>query len=157
MQRAHFLRLADSDDECDALTAKPEPMRGEASVGDQSLQPTPATRQKRGRAALHSEEELKPIRHAAKTESGSGGAGVSPASVGEAAPPPPRHQCPYCNYVAGCASNLKMHIRVHTGEKPFQVRPRLCTWEPLHQPTSNSATVPAIYQVLLLCECRVRS
>ncbi|KAK3886140.1 hypothetical protein Pcinc_009717 [Petrolisthes cinctipes] len=29
------------------------------------------------------------------------------------------HQCPYCSYATTAINNLKRHISVHTGEKPF--------------------------------------
>merc|ERR1712129_575043 len=30
-----------------------------------------------------------------------------------------RHKCPYCEYATNITTNLKVHIRKHTGEKPF--------------------------------------
>ncbi|KAK7079481.1 hypothetical protein SK128_023465 [Halocaridina rubra] len=29
------------------------------------------------------------------------------------------HSCPYCSYVSSTITNLKNHVRTHTGEKPF--------------------------------------
>ena len=44
------------------------------------------------------------------------------------------HLCPYegCNYTASGTGHLYRHMRVHTGEKPFQVRDSLldCRYDP---------------------------
>lgn len=29
------------------------------------------------------------------------------------------HQCPYCSYSSNKTTNLKNHVRVHTGERPY--------------------------------------
>lgn len=29
------------------------------------------------------------------------------------------HQCPYCSYTSKKTTNLKNHIRIHTGERPY--------------------------------------
>lgn len=33
---------------------------------------------------------------------------------------PKNISCPYCNIVLSCKGNLKTHIRIHTGERPFK-------------------------------------
>ncbi|KFM63898.1 Sal-like protein 4, partial [Stegodyphus mimosarum] len=30
-----------------------------------------------------------------------------------------KHQCPSCKYVAVSRSNLQIHMRIHTGERPY--------------------------------------
>lgn len=44
-----------------------------------------------------------------------------PAARGSNGRPKPKHSCTHCPKVFSCSSNLVRHLRVHSGEKPYQV------------------------------------
>lgn len=47
--------------------------------------------------------------------------GVAEQSLATATASPTKiHQCSYCAYTTNVATNLKNHIRTHTGETPFK-------------------------------------
>ena len=119
MRRSTFLRF-DADGDCDDVTVKHEPAAGGAVGYSPSVKPLhapPPSSQKRKRDS----SAWNGASHA--STSAAAAVKAEPASVA-IGPRAFKHQCPYCSYGSNISSNIVVHVRVHTGEKPFKVRCR---------------------------------
>ena len=122
MHRFHFLQFDDTHDG-DDVAVKAEPAWGQAAEVPQpaaALPTRPPARKKRDRDSVDADVEMVVVA-AVKAEPSvvcDGPPVVEPAAPAAAF----RHQCPHCSYRSDKKIDVVVHVRTHTGEKPFKVR-----------------------------------
>ena len=119
MRRSHFLQFDDGSDDDNDVPVKLEAARGGPASTEECVLAPARSRKRKGSGAV---EFADASRNAPSAPSAAAAVKVESAPEAVMGPSAFKHLCPYCSYGSDHKTKVTLHIRTHTGEKPFKVR-----------------------------------